>query len=97
MTNPPIVPPAEATTQTTVAAPRLWWLKLVMLLGLALIIIGHYLWIGLKLPQTMGVPGMILVAALCAIGLILSLPTKIYLTLLLMEHEHKVKEALNKK
>lgn len=62
-----------------------------MLLGIALIILGHYLWVGMDLPQTMGVPGIILVAACCAVGLILSLPTKIYLTLLLMQHESELK------
>ena len=55
--------------------------------GIALIIFGHYLWVGLKLPETMGVQGIILVAACCALGLILSLPTKIYLTILLMQYE----------
>lgn len=91
MTAEPLAQGTEdkATRQVT-RPPRLLCLKLVMLLGFALIIIGHYLWIGLNLPETMGVPGMILVAACCAIGLILSLPTKIYLTLLLMEHERKV-------
>ncbi|KKO45519.1 membrane protein [Arsukibacterium ikkense] len=64
-----------------------------MLLGIALIIIGHYLWVGLDLPQTMGVSGIMLVAACCALGLLLSLPTKIYLTLLLMQHESDVKAA----
>ena len=72
--------------------PQIIWLKLVMALGLALIILGHYLWVVVKLPQTMGVSGIILVAALSAVGLIMSLPTKIYLTLLLMEHERKLKE-----
>ncbi|SNY52230.1 hypothetical protein SAMN06297280_2043 [Arsukibacterium tuosuense] len=76
-----------------VKPPRLFWLKLAMLLGIAMVILGHFLWVGLDLPQTMGVPGIILVAACCAFGLILSLPTKIYLTLLLMQHESEVKAA----
>ena len=63
------------------------WLKLVMSLGFGLILFGHYLWVGLKLPETMGVPGIIIVAGCCAFGLILSLPTKIYLTILLMKRE----------
>lgn len=63
------------------------WLKLVMSLGFGLILFGHYLWVGLELPETMGVPGIIIVAGCCAFGLILSLPTKIYLTLLLMQRE----------
>lgn len=84
---------AKRTAGQAVKPPQLFWLKLVMLLGIALILIGHYLWVGLDLPQTMGVPGIILVAACCAIGLALSLPTKIYLTLLLMQHESDVKAA----
>ena len=77
-----------ADTNTTGHSPRLvFWLKLVMSLGFGLILVGHYLWVGLKLPETMGVPGIIIVAGCCAFGLILSLPTKIYLTLLLMQRE----------
>ena len=90
MTLPPELQTAK---DAAVKPPRLFWLKLVMLLGIALILIGHYMWVGLDLPQTMGVPGIILVAACCAVGLILSLPTKIYLTLLLMQHESEVKAA----
>ena len=87
MKHDELLPPAAATT----AKPRaLFWLKALMLSGIALIIFGHYLWVGLKLPETMGVQGIILVAACCALGLILSLPTKIYLTLLLMQHESEV-------
>ena len=67
--------------------PLLMWLKLLMLTGIALILFGHYLWVGLQLPERMGVPGIIIVAGCCAFGLILSLPTKIYLTLLLMQRE----------
>ena len=64
-----------------------FWLKLVMITGFGWIVFGHYLWVGLKLPETMGVPGIIIVACCCAFGLILSLPTKIYLTLLFMQRE----------
>ena len=84
-----IMPTATAAdTDTKRHSPRLvFWLKLVMILGFGLILFGHYLWVGLKLPETMGVPGIIIVAGCCAFGLILSLPTKIYLTLLLMQRE----------
>lgn len=84
---------AEAVTQRTAALAAtkrlMFWLKLVMLSGISLIIFGHYLWVGAKLPETMGVQGIIIVALCCALGLILSLPTKIYLTLLLMQYENE--------
>jgi len=62
-------------------------LKIIMFCGLGLLVLGHYLWSGLQLQQTMGVPGIILIGLCCALGLILSLPTKIYLTILLMKNE----------
>ncbi len=62
-------------------------LKIVMLCGISLLVLGHYLWSGLKLHETMGVQGIILIGLCCALGLILSLPTKIYLTILLMKRE----------
>ncbi len=65
----------------------LWLLKIVMLCGISLLVLGHYLWSGLKLHETMGVQGIILIGICCALGLILSLPTKIYLTILLMKRE----------
>lgn len=74
--------------------PRLmFWLKLMMWCGITLILFGHYLWVGAKLPETMGVPGIIIVALCCAFGLILSLPTKIYLTILLMQYENEATAA----
>ncbi|MFN6970254.1 MAG: hypothetical protein ACK4NN_05270 [Rheinheimera sp.] len=75
-------------------SPQIFWLKLVMFLGFGLFLFGHYLWVGLKLPETMGVPGIMIVAGCCAVGLILSLPTKIYLTLLLMQREAVVRSRL---
>ncbi|WP_333797152.1 hypothetical protein [Rheinheimera sp.] len=81
---------ARPQTAALAASKRLmFWLKLVMLSGITLIIFGHYLWLGAKLPETMGVQGIIIVALCCALGLILSLPTKIYLTLLLMQYENE--------
>jgi hypothetical protein len=41
----------------------------------------------------MGVNGIILIGLCCALGLILSLPTKIYLTLLLMKREAERKAS----
>ncbi len=62
-------------------------LKIVMSCGIGLIIFGHYLWVGLRIHESMGVRGITIIAACCALGLILSLPTKMYLTFLLMKHE----------
>ena len=62
-------------------------LKSIMFTGIALILFGHYLLSGLKIHESMGVPGIIIIAACIAVGLIMSLPTKIYLTILLMQSE----------
>ncbi|OUL55957.1 hypothetical protein [Pseudoalteromonas ulvae] len=62
-------------------------LKTIMFLGIALILLGHYLLSGLKLHESMGVSGIMIIAACIAVGLIMSLPTKIYLTILLMKNE----------
>lgn len=67
-------------------------LKIIMLLGFSIFMFGHYLWLFANLPDKMGVTGIIIVAACCASGLILSLPTKIYLTMLLMQWEENAKQ-----
>ncbi|WP_333607763.1 hypothetical protein [Arsukibacterium sp.] len=64
------------------------WLKLIMFSGFAIFMLGHFLWAFADLPQKMGVPGILIVAGCCTFGLILSLPTKIYLTILLMRWEN---------
>ena len=64
-------------------------LKVVMFCGVGLILLGHYLLSGLKLHETMGVRGIMIIAACIAIGLIMSLPTKIYLTIVLMKNEQE--------
>lgn len=66
-------------------------LKWIIAAGLCLLAFGHYLWAGLKLHETMGVKGMVLIAVCSAVGLILSLPTKMYLTFLLMKREQQAK------
>lgn len=67
-------------------------LKIVMLAGFAIFALGHCLWLFADLPAKMGVNGIIIVAACCALGLALSLPTKIYLTMLLMQWEENAKQ-----
>lgn len=63
-------------------------LKIIIVIGLCLLLLGHYLISYANIPQTMGVTGMIISAACVAIGLILSLPTKMYLTFLLVKREN---------
>ena len=63
-------------------------LKIVIVVGLCLLLLGHYFISYANLPQSMGVTGMIISAGCIAIGLILSLPTKMYLTFLLVKREN---------
>ncbi len=62
-------------------------LQLIMVAGLSLILLGHYLISYVHLPEKWGVKGIIVSAMCIAIGIIMSLPTKIYLTILLMQRE----------
>lgn len=64
-------------------------LKIVIVIGLCLLLLGHYFISYANLPQSMGVAGMIISAGCIAIGLILSLPTKMYLTFLLVKRENE--------
>jgi membrane-bound ClpP family serine protease len=58
-------------------------LKTSILLGLCLIVTGHGLIVSSYFTNQFGIKGIITAAACIAIGVILSLPTKIYLTILL--------------
>lgn len=75
------------TEQTTLRI-----LKIVMIIGFALLVLGHYFWSGLKLHEQYGVNGIIIIAGTCALGLILSLPTKIYLTIVFMRRERNAEK-----
>ncbi|GAB0111758.1 hypothetical protein PA7559_30280 [Pseudoalteromonas distincta] len=57
------------------------------MLGLCLIVTGHTLIVSSYFTVDHGIKGIIIAAACIAIGVLLSLPTKIYLTILLMEAE----------
>lgn len=57
-----------------------------MIIGFILIIIGVYLHFN-PAVQAMGVKGILASAICVAFGMILSLPTKIYLTFVLMKNE----------
>lgn len=64
-------------------------LKLCMVLGVCLLIIGHIILSVTFINDHIDHRGYMLGAALSALGIVLSLPTKIYLTILLMEYEQK--------
>lgn len=62
-------------------------MKIFIVIGLSLFALGHYLISYADLPTTMDVKGIIICAACIAFGLIFSLPTKMYLTFLLVKRE----------
>lgn len=65
-----------------------------MVLGLCLIILGHYLLSYTSVPETHGIKGLVFSGGLMAVGLIMSLPTKMYLTFVWVkgENDRKVKD-----
>lgn len=63
------------------------WLKIFIAIGICLLLLGHYLLSYANLPEKLGVSGIIISAACIAFGLIFSLPTKMYLTFLLVKRE----------
>lgn len=62
-------------------------LKILMLSGFSLILLGAYLHFS-DITKAMGVKGILLSAGCVAIGMVLSLPTKMYLTFVFMNHEN---------
>jgi hypothetical protein len=64
-------------------------LKGMMLFGVFLLLLGHYFLSYADLPASMGVNGIIICATCIAFGLIFSLPTKMYLTFLLVKRENE--------
>lgn len=64
-------------------------LKIVIVIGLCLLLLGHYLLSYAHLPEKMGITGIIISAACIALGLVLSLPTKMYLTFVIMKKENE--------
>lgn len=67
-------------------------LKSVMITGVTLLILGHIVLATTFASDDIGHQGFILGAALSALGVIMSLPTKIYLTLVLMSHEESTND-----
>lgn len=85
----------ESLNERRIAEDRLIkWLKVAIVIGLSLLVTGHYLLEYANLPETMGVNGMIISATCIAFGLVFSLPTKMYLTFLLMKREAEKKKAI---
>ena len=78
--------PTEVTMSQTMII-RL--LKTSIVLGLCLILTGHTLIVSNYFTVEHGIKGIIIAAACIAVGVLLSLPTKIYLTVLLMEAEKR--------
>jgi uncharacterized membrane protein len=72
-------------------------MKVVMVLGLILFLLGHYLMSYSPLPETMGVKGLVISAALMAVGVVMSLPTKMYLTFVWVRAENEKKELEKRK
>lgn len=91
------MPNSNATNNNTapatpIAAPErklLLILKVCMVVGICLLVIGHIVLSVTFVNEHIDHRGYILGAALSAIGIVLSLPTKLYLTVLLMEHENR--------
>lgn len=71
-------------------------LKVFIGIGICLLLLGHYLLSYAHLPEKMGVTGIIISAACIAFGLIFSLPTKMYLTFLLVKRESKTEKTPTK-
>lgn len=66
-------------------------LKIMMITGFSLILIGAYLHYS-DITKAMGVKGIMLSAGCVAVGMVLSLPTKMYLTFVLMTRENSRKK-----
>ena len=70
-------------------------LKIAIVIGISLLLLGHYFLEYANFPEKYGVMGMVVSATCIAFGLIFSLPTKLYLTFLLVKRENE-KKALAK-
>lgn len=62
-------------------------LKIAIGIGLFLLVLGYSLLHLFDLPEKLGVMGMVISATCIAFGLVFSLPTKMYLTFLLVKRE----------
>jgi hypothetical protein len=64
-------------------------LKVIMACGISLILLGVYFHMFSETIENMGVTGILISACTVAIGMIMSLPTKMFLTFLLVKREHE--------
>lgn len=67
-------------------------LKIIIVLGLCLIGLGYYLINVAHIEQSMGVTGIMIGGGCYAFGIILSLPTKMYLTFIWVTAEQRQKQ-----
>ena len=65
----------------------LWWMKVIMIIGFSLILFGNYLLSYTGLTEQYGASGYAIGGGVIAIGLIMSLPTKMYLTFVFVTRE----------
>ncbi|MFT6269214.1 MAG: putative membrane protein [Alphaproteobacteria bacterium] len=68
-------------------------LQIVMVSGLFLILLGIYFHMYSDTIKTMGVTGMVISSCCVAIGMIMSLPTKMYITFVLVNREQQLTQA----
>lgn len=72
-------------------------LKTSIFIGLCLLLLGIYLHMFSEYIESLGVTGIMISASCIAFGLVFSLPTKMYLTFLLVKQEQEAdKEKLTK-
>lgn len=64
-------------------------LKIIMSVGVLLILAGVYCHNFSETIEQMGVTGIVISACLVAVGMAMSLPTKMYLTFILVKHEQE--------
>lgn len=62
-------------------------LKVIMTIGFCLILLGVYFHMFSSTIEEMGVTGIVISACCVAVGMILSLPTKMFLTFVLVKRE----------
>lgn len=93
MSTQPTEKITETTAEANAAEQRLiTLLKVSIFIGLFLLLTGIYLHMFSDYMESLGVTGIIISAMFIAFGLIFSLPTKIYLTFLLMKREQELTE-----